>query len=325
MTRRLDDRPILAALVGAFAIAFSGILFRVAHVSPSTGAFYRCLWALPPLVVLARREDRRYGPRPLRARLLAALAGAFFAADLVCWHRAIEEVGAGLATVLGNLQVVLVGPVAWLLLRERLNTRALAAMPVALVGVVLISGAVGAGAYGHDPRLGVVYGILTCLAYTGFLLALRQGSGDLRRVAGPLTDATAVAAAGSALLGLGFGDFRLGTSWTAFGYLVLLALSSQVLGWLLISVSLPRLPAALTSVLLTLQPVLSVLFAGVILGEHPDAFQLGGVVFVLAGLLVAATGRRQRAPEPAQVSLPAIVSASLAASGTDRPRPRLRP
>jgi len=299
VTRGFDDRPILVALAGAFAIAFSGILFRVAHVSPSTGAFYRCLWALPPLFLLAHLEDRRYGPRDLRVRALAAIAGAFLAADLVLWHRAIEEVGAGLATVLGNLQVVLVGPIAWLLLRERLSRRALAAMPIALVGVVFISGAVGSGAYGRNPGLGVAYGLLVCLAYTGFLLVLRHGSSDLRRAAGPLADATAVGAVGSVVLGLALGEFTARTSWSAQGWLALLALSSQVLGWLLISVSLPRLPAALTSVLLTFQPVLSVLFAAAILGEAPSALQLLGVAFVLAGLLVASTGRREPIPEPA--------------------------
>ena len=49
----LHDRPILAALAGAVAISFSGILFRVAHVSPSTGAVLRCLYALPILWPLA--------------------------------------------------------------------------------------------------------------------------------------------------------------------------------------------------------------------------------------------------------------------------------
>src|SRR5205807_1219072 len=73
--RGLGDRPVIAVLVGAVAIAFSGIFFRLAHVSPSTGAFYRCVWALLPLWVLARTEDRRFGRRPLRARLLAWLAG----------------------------------------------------------------------------------------------------------------------------------------------------------------------------------------------------------------------------------------------------------
>jgi len=35
---RLYDRPIGAALAGALALSFSGILFRAAHVSPATGA-----------------------------------------------------------------------------------------------------------------------------------------------------------------------------------------------------------------------------------------------------------------------------------------------
>src|SRR5581483_10696935 len=127
---RPRESPISTALLGAVTIAFSAILFRLSHVSPSTGSFYRCAWAVPPLVLLAYLEDRRYGPRPLRSRLLAAVAGVFFAFDLVLWGRAIDDVGAGLATVLGNLQVVLVGPVAWIVLRERLSARALAAIPV---------------------------------------------------------------------------------------------------------------------------------------------------------------------------------------------------
>jgi drug/metabolite transporter (DMT)-like permease len=290
-------------LVGAVAIAFSGILFRVAHVSPSTGAAFRCLYALPPLALLAWWEDRRYGPRPLKQRALAWAAGVLFAVDLVAWHQAIEEVGAGLATVLGNTQVVLVGLLAWAILRERPPTRAMAAIPIALVGVVLISGAFEQGAYGRNPGLGAAYGILTAIAYSGFLLVLRAGNRDLRRPAGPLFDATLVSALVAILIGFALDDLEFTPGWAAQGYLVLLALSSQVLGWLLISITLPRLPAALTSVLLTLQPVLSVLFAGAILSESPSALQLGGVVLIIAGIVVASGGRRSRrpAPEPALV------------------------
>lgn len=291
-------------LAGAVAIAFSGILFRVAHVSPSTGAVFRCLYALPPLAVLAWLEDRRYGPRPLRQRALAWAAGVFFAVDLVAWHKAIEEVGAGLATVLGNTQVVLVGLLAWAILRERPPTRAMAAIPIVLVGVVLISGAFENGAYGRNPALGAAYGVLTAIAYSGFLLVLRQGNRDLRRPAGPLFDATLVSGLVAILIGFAFGDLDFAPGWTAQGYLILLALSSQVVGWLLISITLPRLPAALTSVLLTLQPVLSVLFAAAILGESPSALQIGGVALIVAGIVVASAGRRSRrpAPEPALVT-----------------------
>ena len=295
----LARRPALTVLVGAVAIAFSGILFRLAHVSPSTGAFYRCVWALPALWPIARWEERRWGPRSLRARSYAWLAGAFFAADLVLWHNAIEQVGAGLATVLGNTQVVLVGLIAWLIWRERPQMMSLVAIPIVLVGVVLISGAVEQGAYGKNPALGATYGVLTGLAYTAFLLALRQGGRGVVGPAGPLFDATLAAAIGCALIGAAVGDLDLTPSWAAQGWLILLALSSQVLGWLLISISLPRLPAVVTSVSLTLQPVCSVLFAAAILGESPSNLQLVGAAGILSGLVIASLGRRAPPlPEP---------------------------
>ena len=205
-----------------------------------------------------------------------------FSADLIFWHHSIANVGAGLATVLGNLQVVLVAFAAWVVLGERPERRIVAAVPVVLTGAVMISGALEQGAYGTDPVLGTVYGVLTTLAYTGFLLVLRQINRDVRRPAGPLLDATAVAAAVSAAAGVMVGDVDLVPSWPSHGWLLLLALTSQVLGWLLISVSLPRLPAALTSVLLLVQPVGAVLLAVIILDEQPSGLQLAGVAVVLA-------------------------------------------
>ena len=98
-------------------IAFSGIFYRYAEVSPSTGVVFRCLFGLPVLVAVALLERRRYGPLPTATVRLAAFAGVFFAGDLLSWHHAIAAVGAGLATVLGNLQVLVVGLVAWLVLR----------------------------------------------------------------------------------------------------------------------------------------------------------------------------------------------------------------
>jgi drug/metabolite transporter (DMT)-like permease len=97
----------------------------------------------------------------------------------------------------------------------------------------------------------------------------------------------------SAVVGASYGAVDLTPGWPANGWLVLLALSSQVVGWLLISTSLPRLPAALTSLLLLIQPVSSVALAAVILGETPSALQIAGVVIILAGVVYAS-----RAPRP---------------------------
>jgi len=70
-------------------------------------------------------------------------------------------------------------------------------------------------------------------------------------------------------------------------WLLILAIGVHVIGWLLISISLPRLPAAITSVVLTIQPMSSVFLGVWILAEAPSALQLLGVAFILAGLLLA--------------------------------------
>ena len=293
-------RPLLAGFLGTLAIAFSAIFVRLAHVDPSIAAFFRCFYALPVLGFLAARERTGFGPRGIGERRVAWTAGIFLAADLVLWHYSIDAVGAGLATVLGNTQVVFVGLLAWLFLGERASRSSVAAVPVVFAGVVLISGVVGAGAFGDDPVAGVVYGVGTGISYSIFILVLRKGNQDIRRPAGPLFDATLSGAACSAVAGLATGGLDVVPTWPAHGWLVALALTSQVLGWLLISVSLPRLQALTTSLMLTLQPVETVALSAVLLNESPSPFQLGGVGLILLGLTISSLGSRgaERATSP---------------------------
>lgn len=292
--RRLIDRPLLTAALGALFIASSGVLVRLSDASPSTVAIFRCLYALPLLGAITWFEQRRNGPLPAKARKLGWIAGFFFAVDLILWHHAIDAVGAGLATVLGNLQVLLVGFAAWALLGERPERSLFWAIPVMVAGVVLVSGVVGEGAYGDDPAMGVVFGIGTSIAYAAFILILRQGSGDLSRVAGPLFHATLASTVFSALYGAGTGTAEWGIGWPSHGWLAALALSSQVVGWLLISSSLPRLPAAVTSVVLLLQPVGAMALAALVVAERPSPAQLAGALAILAGVVTATSAHRRR-------------------------------
>jgi len=280
-------RPRVAALLGALCIAFSGIFYRYADVSPSTVTVFRCLYGLPVLLLVAWLEHRRYGPLPARAIRLAVVAGVFFAGDLLTWHHAVDAVGAGLATVLGNLQVLVVGFVAWAVLGERPPRPAIAATPIVLLGAVLISGVVGSGAYGANPPLGVALGLLTALFYAGYLLVIRRGTNDIRRPAGPVAVSTASTMVVAIVAGVVVGDLDPVPAWPSHGWLALLGLTSQSIGYLLISMSLPRLPAALVSIILLVQPVATVLLARVLLEELPSAFQLGGVVLIVGGIALA--------------------------------------
>ena len=290
-------RALTAAGLGAACISASAVLIKLADTGPATAAFYRCFLALPILLALAVFERRRRGPRRVAAHLGAIAAGAFLAIDLVLWNHTIADVGAGIATLLGNLQVLFVALAAWVLLREPPGRRFLVALPVVMAGVVLVSGLAGAGAGDSHPLAGIVFGIGTSLSYAAFLLILRQTSAGTPHIAGPLAEVTATAALGSLLLGLAFGGLQLDLPWASLRWLLLVAITSQTVGWLLITSSLPRLPAAVSSLLLLLQPVAAIGLAAAVLAERPSLAQLAGAVLVCGGVLAASGAsppRRER-------------------------------
>jgi drug/metabolite transporter (DMT)-like permease len=312
--------PAATATAGAICISSSAVLMKLADTTPSITALGRCAFALPLLGALAWAERRRGAPRlPSRSRWLAWLAGVFLAGDLIVWSHAITAIGAGLGTVVGNLQVIILSLLAWLFLGERPRRSLVLAFPVMLAGLVLVGGLAdvgGARAYGTDPRLGVVYGVAVAVIYAVYILTLRQATsapgprlqdlqspgpqlpspqspGPRPAVAAVLFEATLGAAVASAVLGWVLNDYRLGpepSPWPTLGWLALLALTSQVIGWLLITVSMPRLQAGMIGALLLVQPAGSVALSYAFLGERPSVLQLTGVVLVLAGVVVAVSG-----------------------------------
>jgi drug/metabolite transporter (DMT)-like permease len=298
----LRRQPAVTAAAGAACISSSAVVMQLAGSSPSMTALARCAFALPVLGLLAWRERRR-GAAVMtgRSRWLARVAGVFLAGDLILWSHSIADIGAGLGTVVTNLQVVLVALLAWAVLGERPRGSLLAALPVMLGGLVLVGGLAGTGAYGAHPVMGAVFGLGVAVLYAVYILMLRQATADPAKSAGrlpvvaPLLQATIGAAFGSAVLGLVLRDFRLGPAWPALGWLVLLALTSQVVGWLLITMSMPGLPAWLVGVLLLVQPAGSLALSAVFLGEHPSRLQLVGVAVMLAGVVIAASGAGRNA------------------------------
>jgi drug/metabolite transporter (DMT)-like permease len=284
---------LLAALAGALAISFSAILYGLSDVSPITGAFYRALYALPVLFVIwwvRRDQDRRTRSK----RYLAFAAGIVLGLDVVVWHISIEYIGAGLSTLIANSQVIVVAVVAWLFFSERPSRQIVIAIPVVLLGVALVSGLGRGDSFGSNPLLGTVLALVSALFYAGFILALRNSNDIQAPSAGPLMEATAGAALAALVAGGIGGGLEFAPAWPAHGWLLALALSSQVAGWLLISYALPRLPAVETATIILLQPVLTMIWGVIIFGEDPSPIQLIGAGLVLAGVgFVAVTASRK--------------------------------
>ena len=290
MTVDVNRRPMLIALAGAVLISFSPVLYVFSGTNPSTGAFYRMLYALPVLALLAYLV-RNADTRSSRTRWLAFGAGLLLAPDMLVYHSAMIFIGIGIATLIGNSQVIIVTLASWKLFGEKPNPAIIISLPVVMIGLALISGITDSNPYGEDPVKGVIFGIMGAFFYSFFLIMFRYANKELAPVSSVQFDATAGAALGLLVLGLlplssvAIEPLNIQPTWPGHGWLMLLALVSQVVGWLAIAYALPRLPAAHTSFAILLQPVLTLIWGYLIL--HQDGYsqnQAIGFFLVLAAI-----------------------------------------
>ena len=291
MTVDLDRRTMLVALAGAVAISFSPVFYVYSDTNPSTGAFFRMLYALPALALLAflvRKADTRSS----RTRWTAFGAGLILAPDMLSYHSSMIFIGIGIATLIGNSQVIIVTLASWKLFGEKPNPAILLSLPVVVVGLALISGITDSEPYGEDPVKGVIFGLMAAFFYSSFLILFRYSNRELAPSSSVQLDATAGAALGLLVLGLmplsGYAiePLDLQPIWPGHGWLIVLALLCQVAGWLAIAHALPRLPAAHVSFAVLLQPVLTLVWGYVILDQDGHSQnQVMGIFLVLAAII----------------------------------------
>jgi len=297
LTGRADPRLLAAA--GALCIALTSVFIKISGASGATSAFWRCAFSLPFLAVLAVREARRSG---VRAKVLLPLLGGLgLGLDFVLWGEAIPRVGAGVATMLLSIQVVIVPVLALVFLKERPDRRFLVVAPTLLIGIVLAGGLIGSSVTGSDPVLGVLFALAAGAGYSAYLLLLRISSGPATQVRS-LFLATLSAGSVSVVVGLPTHKLDLAPSLPSLGWFALLALIGQVVGWLLIAGALPRLAASTGATMMLLQPVGSVVFGIVLLGEQPSVLQLTGCAIVLAAVCFAGRGAGRNGQPSAKLS-----------------------
>ncbi len=220
-----------------------------------------------------------------------ALGACGYAIQAGCYFAALERIDASLLSLLLYTAPAMVAAAAVGLGRERLDGRRLAALALAFGGLVLVMAGAGAGAL--DP-VGAALGLGAAVGYSSYILV---SDGILTRVqpivlsALVCTGAAVSLSAGSALLG----ELHLGALTAAgWGWLACLAVVSTVAAISLFFAGLQRVGPTTAAVLSTVEPLMTVVLAFLVLGETLGAMQVAGGGLVLAAVLVvqvAATTR----------------------------------
>ena len=179
-------RALLTLMAGAVMISFSAVFVKLLDMTPTASGFYRQFiggFVLIGVVVL-RKKPVAMGPRTALALVAAAF---FFALDLAFWHRSIQYVGPGLATLLANFQVFALAFAGVVLFHERLRVELAIAIPLAVVGLFLVVSPEWS-AFNPGYQRGVWLGLATAVCYASYVLFLRSARVSADTATDALTD-----------------------------------------------------------------------------------------------------------------------------------------
>ena len=269
----------------------------VGHLSPlplllirlSAASLVLLPWAWPVFRQLRRRSAGR-----LVAAGLLGLVG--YNLPVTAGLRYLPASTAGLLLATEPVWVLVLGR---LFLGERGGIRAWLGSAAALAGVAVLAGpgAVSGVGGGHRALAGTGLVLVATLSFAAYTIVLRPLSQEFGAV--PATAAATVVgsvpylAAAGTLPGAGLA--HLGPA--VWAELAFLALGCTAAGLLLWSVAVMAGNITRVSMLLYLEPVVSVLGAWVFLGERVTLVMLGGGLLIMAGVAIASIRRDHGVPE----------------------------
>jgi drug/metabolite transporter (DMT)-like permease len=293
-TAQKETPAVLCMLVAAIIISFSSVFVRLAHVSPTMSGFYRVAIGGVILLfwVLLKRERLWAGARIFWLNTLAAL---FFALDLYAWHRSIIYVGPGLGTILPNLQVFILAAAGVLFLHERITLKLAISAPLAILGLMLVVG-IEWETFHPNYKIGILWGLAAALFYASFTLTLRKLQA-MEDSLSPMVNLMWLSIIGAVMLGIdawAAGEsFRIPDRTTLFSLLGL-GFFSQVVGWMIITTTLPKIRASLAGLLLLLQPTLAFVWDMLIFQRETTLINLIGIAITLSAIYMGSARKNSK-------------------------------
>lgn len=273
--------PYIALTSGILALSLTAMFVRWADAPATITGFYRLLISSVILFPIFIWKNFKNG-RVIKQNLFFPLLGGFFTAfDLAFWNSSVLYTTASNATLLGNTAPIWVALVTIFIFRHRLPKGFWLGLTLALGGAVLVLG----NDFFVHPRMGLgdLMAITAGFFYAGYLLSTQRGRESLD----PLSYITLMVISASIFtfiinlfLGLKFSGYSQ-QSWLIF---LILALVSQILGYMSVSYALGHLPASVVAPTMIGQPILTTILAIPLLGELPHIIQILGGIITLAGI-----------------------------------------
>jgi drug/metabolite transporter (DMT)-like permease len=262
------------------------------QLPPLVLAFWRDLFAalaLGTITLIFRPIELRPSLSTLKFLGLYGLVLTIFNAT---WTVSVFFNGAAVSTVLAYSSGAFTAVLGWRIFQERLDRYKLAVVILSLAGCVLVSGAYQVSSWKVNP-IGVITGLISGLMMAFYSLMGRWAAFKKVNPFSSLTYTFAIAALFLLILNLMplapnmlTGNLlSLGTAYSGWLVLFVLAVGPTIGGYGLYTVSLTYLPASVANLIATLEPAMTAILAYFLLSETLSLIQLGGSAMILSGVL----------------------------------------
>ncbi len=271
-------------LVSAMAFSTLSILAKLAYragVGTEQVLAFRFVLAaigMWGLAVLLRQNPLRFQRRELVT--LVALGAIFYTGQALTYFSALRALPASLCVLIAYIYPSLVVVAGWIFLRTSVSI---------WHGVALVSSFVGVGLLVGGAQFQFAWALVLAFAspviYTAYILLGERVMGSV-----PAVGASAVIISGAAIafcvIAFFTGQLVVPTSASGWAVVFAIAVVPTMVAISLFLAALPRIGAARSSLLSTIEPVVTVLLAYVLLGDRFTAVQVVGGALIIAAVVV---------------------------------------
>ena len=286
----------LRLLLSMFLFGTIGLFVRHIPLPSGVIALVRGAVGMLFLLVLAVCQKKRPSLTAIRQNWpWLCLSGAFLGFNWILLFEAYRHTTVATATLCYYMAPVLVILISPLLLKERLTSRRLVCVAVALLGMVGVSGVIEGGLPGIDEAAGILWGLGAAVLYAGVMLTNQK----LRDISANDRTITQLGIAAALLLPyclLAEQPDLAGLNGPALLLLLTVGVVHTGIAYWLYFGSMQGLKAHTVAIFSYLDPVVAVLLSVTVLREPLGISGFVGAVLILGAALVSELPERKKSP-----------------------------
>ena len=280
-------KGILFVLIGAFLISFSPVMVSMSDLQPTVSAFYRVfIGSIFLIFVIFLNRNLYINSFSVNPYLI--LAGIFFALDLWFWHRSILYIGPGMSTLIANFQIFIIPLMSFFIFSMAPNKYQIIAIFLGITGLYLTLG-YGGSIDNENIKLGFMFGIMTALAYSAYILSLKKNNIEASYEISPLITLFYVSFISALILfivmkiegvSMAINDSSNLYSMLAYGIIC------HVFGWYMIILGLKTVTATTAGIILISQPIFSLFWDYLFFSRHTTSIEIIGIAVVIIAMII---------------------------------------